>query len=75
MCRMLSDKGVSAGLEGGLQPARRGLIKSEIPALFSPGLWLGMPRVGNQWKEIMRIRATSRAVAFLAGGGWRAGEL
>ena len=71
VCVRLSDHSGSAGL-GGLQPAQRGLIKSEIPAVFSPGLWLGMPRVGKQWKEIMRIRATSRAVAFPASGGLEA---
>lgn len=70
-CERLSGNSISASLEGGLQPAQRALIKSEIPAFFSPGL--GMARGGNQWKEIMRIRATSRAAAFWLAGGWRPG--
>lgn len=35
VCRRLSDNGISAGLRGRLQPAQQGLIKSEIPAVFS----------------------------------------
>lgn len=34
-CRRLSDNSITAGLRGRLQPAQQGLIKSEIPAVFS----------------------------------------
>lgn len=69
-CRQLSDSGISAGFGGRLQPAQRGLIKSEILALFS---WaLAWDATGRE-SEIKRIRATSRAVVLLASGGLEAG--
>lgn len=44
-CRRLGDNGISAGLGGRLQPAQQGLIKSEIPAVFSWALaWDAMGR-------------------------------
>lgn len=43
--RRLSGTGISAGLRGRLQPAQQGLIKSEIPAVFSWALaWDAMGR-------------------------------